>query len=201
MSRHRDHPGDEEDSSGEEAVTLRPLDTYRPLKKPGPESMLTESLGLAICRRIASGRTLRDAAAKEGTNEGVVQGWLTRGRAAVAASEENLYTWFLVEYDHAAAHFRAALEDTVLDNIGNRRLNEKFIRWRLSVSDPKNYTVPREAAVPVSNGLGPLFELITPDEARAKLDDKLATFIAQHLRAQALKDAPAESPSEDDDGD
>ncbi|MFP2897558.1 hypothetical protein [Corallococcus sp. 4LFB] len=199
MSRHRDQPDDDGDS-GSEAVTLRPLDTYLPLKKPGPESTLTERLGLAICRRIASGRTLRDAAAKEGTNEGVVQGWLTRARAAVAASEENLYTWFLVEYEHAAAHFRAALEDTVLDNIGNRQLNEKFIRWRLSVSDPKNYTVPREAVAPTGNGLGPLFELITPDEARAKLDDKLATFIAQHQKAEALKDAPPPAPSEDDDG-
>ncbi|MBN9685164.1 MULTISPECIES: hypothetical protein [unclassified Corallococcus] len=50
-------------------------------------------------------------------------------------------------------------------------------------------------------GHGPLFEVITPDEARAKLDEKLAAFIAKHLKTQAATDVPPEPALEDGDGD
>lgn len=56
----------------------------------------------------------------------------------------------------------------VLSSISNRSLLEKFIRWRLSISDPKHYTLSRAGpTLKAGNNLGPLFEMVTPDQASA----------------------------------
>ncbi|TQF09076.1 hypothetical protein FJV41_46535 [Myxococcus llanfairpwllgwyngyllgogerychwyrndrobwllllantysiliogogogochensis] len=200
MARHREHDSDAEPA---EVLGLDPLATYRPLKQRGPATTLTEPLGLALCRHIAAGRFLRDAAVLAGTSDSVVQGWLRRGREDIEANEQTLYTWFTMEYEAASAHFRRALEELVLANIGNRSLLEKFIRWRLSISDPKHYTLPRVSAAPTAgNNLGPLFELVTPEQARNKLDEKLERFLEEHDKFEAAVAAPpADGESgEDDDG-
>lgn len=78
-------------------LDLDPLATYRPLKQRGPATTLTEAVGLALCRHIAAGRFLRDAAVLAGTSDSVVQGWLRRGREDIKAGEQTLYTWFTME--------------------------------------------------------------------------------------------------------
>lgn len=204
MSRHRDH---DPDGEAPEVIGVDPLATYRPLRQRGPATTLTEPLGLEVCRRIAAGRTLRDAAARSGTNETCVQGWLRRGREAIEQGEQNLHSWFVLEYEAAAAHFREVLDVVVLANIGNRAINEKYIRWRLSISDPKGHTLPREPPAPAANGLGPLFELVTPDQARVRLEEKLNRFLEELSEAEAAPARPAlpegvseDAAEEDDDG-
>ncbi|WAM28520.1 hypothetical protein [Myxococcus sp. NMCA1] len=191
MARHKDYEPEDEPA---EVLGLDPLATYRPLKQRGPASTLTEPLGLALCRHIAAGRFLRDAAVLAGTNEGVVQGWLRRGREHIDAGEESLYTWFVMEYEGAAAHFRRALEELVLTNIANRQLLEKFIRWRLSLSDPKHYTLPRTApAAPAADGL---FELVKPEEAETSLLAKVRLFLADEEKRLADEEKRKEPPPE-----
>ncbi|QSQ24864.1 hypothetical protein JY651_07960 [Pyxidicoccus parkwayensis] len=190
MARHRDHDPDAEPA---EVLGLDPLATYRPLKQRGPATTLTEPLGLNLCRYIAAGRFLRDAAVLAGTSDSVVQGWLRRGREDIEAGEQSLYTWFVMEYEAAAAHFRRALEELVLANIGNRQLLEKYIRWRLSLSDPKHYTLPRDAN-PAAAAQG-AFELVKPEDAEKSLMEKLQRFLAdEDKRAAAL--AAAEGDDE-----
>ena len=203
MSRHREH---DPDGEAPDVVAIDPLASYRPLKQRGPATTLSEPLGLEVCQRIAAGRTLRDAAARAGTNETCVQGWLRRGREAIEQGEQNLFTWFVVEYEAASAHFRETLDKTVLANIGNRALNEKYIRWRLSISDPKGHTLPREPPTPAANGLGPLFELVTPDQARVRLEEKLNRFLGEQSEeppppAEPPPQAsPEDAEEEDEDG-
>ncbi|CAM4465890.1 hypothetical protein [Corallococcus exiguus] len=172
MARHRDHQPEREP---EELVSLDPLLNYRPLGKPGPVTTLTPQLGAQLCRRIAAGDTLRDAAAAVGTTDTVVQGWRTRGTESVERGKEDVYTAFVMEYDAAAAHFRRVLQEAAMENIGNRAFNDKWVRWRLATSDPKNFTLPRTAGPTSSDGGA--FELVTPDEAQKTLAERLARFL------------------------
>ncbi|NBD09261.1 hypothetical protein [Corallococcus silvisoli] len=188
MARHRDHKTEREP---EEVVSLDPLLNYRPLGKPGPVTTLTPQLGAQLCRRIAAGDTLRDAAAAVGTTDTVVQGWRTRGTDAIERGEEDAYTAFVMEYEAAAAHFRRVLQEAQLENIGNRAFNDKYIRWRLGVSDPKNFTVARTAGPTGSDGGA--FELVTPDEAQKTLAERLSRFLTNEDKKLA---APPPSSEE-----
>ena len=175
-------PREDSDGGAPEAFSLDPLKGYKPLKRPGPVTTLTEAVGLEVCRHIAAGRTLRDAASKAGTSDVCVQEWLKRGREAIGQGRDDGYSCFVVEYEHAGAHFREALDSAALENIGNKAFNEKYVRWRLAVSAPKDFTLPREGPAVAGNGLGALFEMVTPEQARARLEEKLARFLDEHDR-------------------
>ncbi|RKH03660.1 hypothetical protein [Corallococcus carmarthensis] len=186
MARHRDSGAEREPN---EAVSLDPLLNYRPLGKPGPVTTLTPQLGAQLCRRIAAGDTLRDAAAAVGTTDTVVQGWRTRGAEAIERETEDIYTAFVMEYEAAAAHFRRVLQAAAMENIGNRAFNDKWLRWRLGLSDPKNFTLPRTVGTTSSDGGA--FELVTPEEAQKTLADRLARFLDNE--AKKAMPAPAEA--------
>ncbi|RJS19571.1 hypothetical protein DRW03_21300 [Corallococcus sp. H22C18031201] len=192
MARHRDHQK-EEDEEVADVVSLDPLATYTPLRKPGPATTLTERLGSELCRKIAAGHTLRDAAALVGTTDTVVQGWLTRGRDAVERNEESPYTAFLMEYQAAGAHFRHVLEEAQQANIGNRAFNDKYVRWRLAVSDPKNFTIPRQGGPTGTDGGA--FDLISPEDAQKTLVDRLSRFLGDEEKKVALPPPAAPSDS------
>ncbi|RKG97835.1 hypothetical protein D7V97_33860 [Corallococcus sp. CA053C] len=179
----------------------KPAGGKRAPKYSGPASTLTYKLQTAIVAELRQGSTKRMAAALAGTTEARLQNWLRRGREAIEAGKRSRYTEFVVEVERAQAEFQKGLVKDVNEAIRDKTMDGRGARWFLGVLAPKDFTVPREAAAPAGNGHGPLFEVITPDEARAKLDDKLATFIAQHLKAQAPKDAPTESAPEDAGGD
>lgn len=201
MARHRDH---DEEAEPAEVLGVDPGATWRPRKQRGPLTALTERLILELCTLIAEGRTLKDAAALVGTNDNVVQQWLKRGREAIEqGAEPDVYTALVVEYEAAAAHFRAELDRVVLANIGNRSVNEKYIRWRLAVSDPKGHTLPREGPAPAASGLGPLFEMVTPEQARVRLEEKLTRFLGDEARVREAMEAPppAAAAAEDEESD
>ncbi|RKH08727.1 hypothetical protein D7X74_31060 [Corallococcus sp. CA047B] len=173
MARHRDHAPPDESA---ETVSLDPLINYKPLGRPGPLTTLTAQLGAQLCRRIAAGDTLRDAAAAVGTSDTVVQGWLTRGHEAIERGAEDIYTAFVMEYSAARAHFHRVLQEAQLENIGNRAFNDKYVRWRLAVSAPKDFTLPRTAKP--AGGDDGAFELVSPEEAQKTLADRLGRFLS-----------------------
>ncbi|RYZ39275.1 MAG: hypothetical protein EOO71_20735 [Myxococcaceae bacterium] len=186
MARHRNHEAEREP---EEAVRLDPLLKYKPLGKPGPTTTLTEQLAFQLCRHVAAGLTLRDAAALVATTDTVVQGWRTRGAEAIERGEADLYTAFVMEYEAAGAHFRRMLHEAQLENIGNRNFNDKWLRWRLGLSDPKNFTLPRTAGP--TSGDGGAFELVSPEEAQKTLAERLSRFLTNEDK-KAAPPPPAE---------
>lgn len=179
----------------------KPAGGKRAPKFSGPASTLTYQLQTAIVAELRQGSTKRMAAAIAGTTETRLQNWLRRGREAIEAGKRSRYTEFVLEVERAQAEFQKSLVKDARDSIHDKTMDGRGARWFLAVTAPKDFTVPREAAAPASNGFGPLFEVITPDEAMAKLDDKLATFIAKHLKDQAPKEAPPDSTAEGGDGD
>ncbi|MBJ6762797.1 hypothetical protein JGU66_18695 [Myxococcaceae bacterium JPH2] len=170
-------------------MSIKPLDSYRPINKPGPATTLTERLGFELCRCIAEGFTLRDAAHLSGTTDTVVQGWLARGRDAIERGETNIYTAFVMEYGAAGAHFRGALMRAQLDNIGNRAFNDKGVHWRLAVSDPKNF-----ARVRTEDAEKGAFDMVSPDDAQKTLADRLSRFLGDEERKATLPPPAAPSP-------
>ncbi|MBZ4371473.1 hypothetical protein [Corallococcus sp. AS-1-6] len=178
-----------------------PAGGKRAQKYSGPASTLTYKIQTAIIAELRQGATKRMAAALAGTTEARIQNWLRRGREAIEGGKRSRYTEFVVEVERAQAEFQKSRVKDALDAISDKTMDGRGARWFLAVTAPKDFTIPREATAPTSAGFGPVFEFVTPDEARAKLDEKLATFIAQHLKAESLKDAPPEPPSEDGDGD
>ncbi|NPC72931.1 hypothetical protein HPP05_24605 [Corallococcus exiguus] len=181
MARHRDSGAEREP---DEAVSLDPLNRYKPLGKPGPTTTLTEQLTFQLCRHVAAGLTLRDAAALVGTTDTVVQGWRARGTEAIERGETNLYTAFVMEYEAAGAHFRRTLHEAQLENIGNRNFNDKWLRWRLGLSDPKNFTLPRTTGAAGGDGSAP--ELVSPEEAQKALAERMARFLSSEDKRKVL---------------
>ncbi|NOK05817.1 MULTISPECIES: hypothetical protein [Myxococcus] len=178
----------------------------RPAKWNGPASTLTFEIHRDVCERLRSGATKRMAAALAGTTEVRLQGWLRRGREAIEQGKRSRYTELVQDVERAEAEYQMALVEAATAAIGDKTMNDKVIRWRLSVASPKDFTVPREAPVAAGNGLGPLFELVTPEQARTRLDEKLARFLEEHDKEEADAAEPppskdAEEDADDEDGD
>ncbi|RKH64111.1 hypothetical protein [Corallococcus aberystwythensis] len=178
----------------------KPAGGKRAPKFSGPATTLTYKIQTAIVAELRQGATKRMAAALAGTTDARLQNWLRRGREAIEAGKRSRYTEFVVEVERAQAEFQKSRVKDALDSISDKTMDGRGARWFLAVTAPKDFTIPREPAAPAGNGHGPLFEVITPDEARAKLDEKLATFIAKHLKARVATDVPPEPAPEDDDG-
>ena|GEM_PF-6740651 len=181
----------------------------RPAKFAGPASTLTYGIQTEIVTQLRKGATKRMAAALAGTTEGRLQGWLRRGREAIEGNKRSRYTEFVQEVERAEAEYQMQLVEASTEAISDKTMNDKVIRWRLAVSAPKDFTVPREAAVAAGGALGPLFEMVTPEEARTRLDEKLTRFLEEHDKLEAaIADASSEpAPSgvgeagkDDDDG-
>ncbi|RKH19143.1 hypothetical protein D7X74_07585 [Corallococcus sp. CA047B] len=181
----------------------KPAGEARPGRKgkwAGPASTLTYAIQTELVASLRKGATKRIAAGLAGTTEGRLQNWLRRGREAIEAGKRSRYTEFVQEVEKAEASYQMTLVEASTDAITDKDINDKVIRWRLAVAAPKDFTVPREAAAPAGNGHGPLFEFITPDEARSKLDEKLTRFLEEHdQEAKALAEPPLEADEGDED--
>lgn len=167
----------------------------RPPKWNGPASTLTFEIHKEVCARLKSGATKRMAAALAGTTEVRLQGWLRRGREAIEQGKRSRYTELVHDVERAEAEYQMGLVELSNAAIIDKTMNDKPIRWRLSVAAPKDFTVAREAQVAAGNGLGPLFELVSPEQARTRLDEKLARFLEEHDKLEAAEAAPP--PGED----
>ncbi|GHG79708.1 hypothetical protein [Comamonas sp. JC664] len=175
----------------------------RPAKWNGPASTLTFEIHRELVANLRKGATKRMAAALAGTTEVRLQGWLRRGREAIEQGKRSRYTELVQDVEKAEAEYQMALVEAATVAIGDKTMNDKVIRWRLAVAAPKDFTVPREAPVAAGNGLGPLFELVTPELARSRLDEKLARFLEEHdkeVTAEA-EPPPSDDTAEDEDGD
>ena len=176
----------------------------RPAKWNGPASTLTFDIHREVVAHLRKGATRRMAAALAGTTEVRLQGWLRRGRESIEAGKRSRYTELVQDVDRAEAEYQMGLVELATEAISDKSMNDKVLRWRLAVAAPKDFTVPREAPAAAGNGLGPLFELVTPEEARKRLDEKLNRFLEEHDKEAAAEAGPpleAEGEGKDDDED
>lgn len=169
---------------GKPPPEVRVLRPYVAGKRRGPATTLTEEMITAIAAALGEGATKRDASTRAGTNEACLQRWLRVGRDAIERRKRSIYTRLVTEVDAAEAHYRAELTERLHECIRDRHMNDRPIRWRLAQSDPKAYAVQREGGGAVGGAaLGPAFELVTPEQALAALEDKLSLFLAEEAPA------------------
>lgn len=171
-----------------------------PLPAParrGPPTSLTSQLVEGLASWLRRGRTRRQAAALEGIPEARLQAWLTRGRLELAELERedaaadaplSVNAHLVLAVDRAEAEYQGGLLDKLDESMEDKTVNDKPIRWRLSVASPKDFTVPREAPVPAGGGaLGPAFELVSPEQAMATLEEKLGRFLKDEAARAELE--------------
>jgi hypothetical protein len=189
--------GEPPEGDGPDAPELPdPLEGYhfRPGRR-GPRTTLTREMIPVIAKWLARTGVLRIAAAKAGASEDALGKWISRGRDAAARRKSSLYTELLIACEEAWAHRFAHLiqlgEQTVVD----RHMNPRFVTWLMSVTGPKHFTVPREqAAQAPGGGLGPAFELVTPEAAKASVLGKLMRFLEEDDKSSPPEAPPAAEP-------
>jgi len=176
------------DDSAEPVEVPDPLAGWRwEDDKPGPSSTLKPEMIPVIARAVASGASKREAAADAGTTEDCLGAWLKRGEEAVRKRKRSPYTRLLRAYEKAEAHYQRFLRELGHRTVVDKKANPRFLTWALAVRDPKRFTVPKEtAAAQKSNGLGPAFELVTPEAAATSLEEKLRKFIGLEDEREAL---------------
>ncbi|WP_395806869.1 hypothetical protein [Archangium minus] len=187
-----------------------PLEGYhfRPGRR-GPRTTLKSEMVPVIAEWLARTGVLRIAAAKAGTTEDCLGKWLSRGKDAAARRKSSIYTELLTACEEAWAHRFAHLIELGERTVTDRHMNPRFVTWLMSVTGPKHFTVPREQAAQVQgNGLGPAFELVTPEAAAASVHAKLMRFLEEDDKrngteppapaepSPASADSPAEEPEE-----
>ncbi|QRK06057.1 hypothetical protein JQX13_38930 [Archangium violaceum] len=203
MARPRGMPpelldGPVEGDGGDASIAPDPLDGYEPTGLRGPRTSLTPEMVLVIAREIARTGLLRSAAAMAGTTEDCLDKWLRRGKDAAARKKRSLYTQLYMECEYARAHRRAYLINLGERSITDRHMNPRFATWLLAVTEPKVFTVPREAnAAQQGNALGPAFEMVTPEQAMQALEEKARKFLElEDKRAAMIAEATAAAEPE-----
>ena len=210
MARPRNLPPDLLDSpvrGDDEGAPLAPdpLEGYEPTGLRGPRTSLTPDMVFVIAREIARTGVLRSAAARAGTTDDCLGQWLRRGKDAAARRKRSLYTQLYMEVEAARAHRRGYLINLGERSVTDRHMNPRFVTWLMAVTEPKEFTVPREAApVQQANGLGAAFEMVSPEEAAKSIEEKLRKFLKLEdtreslfasIRAEAEQNAPSEGAS------
>jgi len=180
----------------EDALELPdPLDGwhYRPGRR-GPRTTLKREMIPTIAEWLARTGVKRIAAAKAFTTEDCLSKWLTRGMDAVRRGKTSLYTELLAACEEAWAHRFGYLIELGERTVVDRHCNPRFITWLMSVTSPKQFTVPREpAAQAPGQGLGPAFEMVTPEDAARSLEEKARKFLElEDKRAAMIAEATAE---------
>lgn len=195
--QHRPHDDDAGEGGAAAPDVPDPLDGWKdPEGQPGPESTLKPAMIPIIAREIASGATKRAAAAEAGTTEDCLGAWLKRGREAAAKRKRSKYTRLLVAYEKAEAHYQRFARELGHRSVVDRHCNPRFITWILAVRDPKNHTVLKEGTGQAGRGLGPAFEMVSPAQARAALEERLARFLAvEDERLKTEEEAKATLPA------
>ncbi|HEX5750013.1 MAG TPA: hypothetical protein VFZ09_27535 [Archangium sp.] len=192
MARPRNLPpelldGPDGGEGGDVPLAPDPLEGYEPTGLRGPRTSLTPDMVLVIAREIARTGVLRSAAARAGTTEDCVGQWLRRGKDAAARKKRSLYTQLYMEVEYARAHRRAYLINLGERSVTDRHMNPRFVTWLMSVTEPKEFTVPREAApTQQANGLGAAFDLVTPEDAVKAIETKLRRFLELEDTRDAL---------------
>jgi hypothetical protein len=189
--------GEPSDGPGEDAPELPdPLAGFhlRPGAR-GPRTTLKKEMVPVIAEWLARTGVLRVAAAKAYTTEDCLGKWLTKGRDAAARRKQSLYTELLTACETAWAHRTAYLVELGERTVVDRHTNPRFLTWLLSVTSPKQFTVPREPAAQAQGGaLGPAFELVSPEAAAKSVREKLLRFLEEDDKSQAP--SPEETPPE-----
>ena len=166
----------------------------------GPATTLRPSMIPIIAEALARTGVKRIAAAKAHTTEDCLGKWLKRGADAMARGKRSLYTQLLLACEEAWAHRYSYLIELGERTVTDRHCNPRFVTWLMGVTAPKTFTVPKEPAQgAVKSGLGPAFELLTPEEAARSLDEKLSHFLSTEKRVEqilAAAVAPAASSAE-----
>lgn len=168
---------------------------YRPGLR-GPATTLKPEMVPIIARELARNGVQRIAAAKAGTTEDCLGAWLKRGHEAMRRGKRSIYTELLAACEEAWAHRYGYLIELGERTVTDRHCNPRFITWLMSVTSPKQFTVPREATA-ASGSLGPAFELVTPEEAEKALVEKLTRFLADEATAPP---PPAATPAAEGSG-
>ena len=161
----------------------------------GPPTSLTPELLEALSVHLRRGRTRRHAAALERIPEARLQSWLSRGRTELAEQEReenadrelSLNAELVLAVDFAEAKYQGKLLKRLDVAMLDKSFNERAIRWRLAVGAPKDFTIPRtEGQGSTGPGaFGPAFELVSPEQAMATLEEKLTRFLTgESLRAE-----------------
>jgi hypothetical protein len=186
--------GEPSDGPGEDAPELPdPLAGFhlRPGTR-GPSTRLTREMIPVIAEWLARTGIQRIAAAKAGTTEDCLGKWLSRGRDAVARKRTSLYTELLSACEAAWAHRNGYLIELGERTVVDRHCNPRFLTWLMAVASPKQFTVPREpVAQAQGHGLGPAFELVSPEAAAKAIEEKLLRFLEEDAKSQA---PPPEEP-------
>jgi hypothetical protein len=170
-----------------------PLEGYRfrPGRR-GPRTTLTSEMIPVIAEWLARTGVLRIAAAKAGTTEDCLGKWLSKGRGTAARRKSSLYTELLTACEEAWAHRFSHLIELGERTVTDRHMNPRFVTWLMSVTGPKHFTVPREPTGQAQgNGLGPAFELVTPEAAATSVHTKLLRFLEEDDKRTALEVAAA----------
>lgn len=204
VARHRDYEEPEEDGpEPEEAPGSR---AYHLVGRSGPASTCSPDVIASVAKALARGCTRRQAAALAGvTSANLLTTWVKRGLEELdefengKRTETSVLATLAFEVSRAEAHYQAELIDIGNKASVNKGLSDKWVRWRLAVAAPKDFTVPAASLGPASQGLGPAFELVTPEEAATTLDEKLARFLEERDKQLALEAAPpADEPAHAD---
>lgn len=161
---------------------------YRP-GRAGPATTLKPEMVPIIAEALARTGVQRIAAAKAGTTEDCLGAWLKRGREAMRRGKRSIYTELLVACEEAWAHRFGFLIELGERTVTDRHCNPRFITWLMQVSAPKQFTVPKEATAAAA-GLGPAFELVTPEDAEKALIEKLTRFLAEEAKRAEVPPSP-----------
>lgn len=171
-----------------------PLEGYTWKGSRGPASTLREDMISIIARALAETGFKRVAAARAGCTEDALGAWLSRGAQQAKARKRSLYTRLLSACEEAWAHHASYMlrlgDRTVLD----RHTNPRWVTWKLAVMG-ESFRVPKEAAARAS-GLGPAFELQSPAEAAAALEEKLQHFLVTQERVEKILAEAAAAPGD-----
>jgi hypothetical protein len=161
----------------------------------GPATTLTEEMIHTIAEALARYGVKRIAAAKAGTTEDCLDAWLRRGADAAKRRKRSLYTQLYAACEEAMAHRAAYLIELGDKTVMDRHTNPRWVTWALAVTAPKQFTVPKEGPAKASGQLGPAFEMVTPAQAAASLEEKLAHFLATEARVEKILAEAAEPRS------
>lgn len=151
----------------------------------GPASTLKEDMIPVIAKALAETGFKRVAAARAGVTEDALSAWLARGAQQTKARKRSIYTRLLAACEAAFAHHATYLirlgDRTVLD----RHTNPRWLTWKLSVMGP-TFRIPKEGPSGTGQGLGPAFEIQSPQDAARSLEEKLAHFLATEAKVERI---------------
>ena len=122
-----------------------------------------------------------------GATEGALGQWLQRGKTHADEGRTDDYTRLYVEVEYARTSFQRWLRKTGDKLAAGTKASTAWWKWRLIVSDQKNYGVQAGG----TGGTGAAgFIALTPDDAVRIVEEKLQRFLREHAERAALVASP-----------